>query len=64
MYLSLYVTKAHVTLLSAWEQTWPLVKFRKRHIHSLFTRGVVIELFFALRAAVSELQADFQIYHI
>ncbi len=39
-------------------------KFQKLHIQPLSTRVVKIELTFVLRAAVSEIQGDFQNCHI
>ncbi len=39
---------------------WPLAKFQKLHIYSLSTPGVEIELIFALRATVTEIQANFR----
>ncbi len=39
-------------------------KCQKLHIYSLSPQGVEIELIFALRAAVSEIHADFQNSHI
>ncbi len=39
-------------------------KFRKLHIYSLLPQGVEIKLIFTLRAAVSEIWADFQNCHI
>ena len=46
-------------------ETWPLDKMPEvAHIHSFYPKGVKIELIFALLAAVSEVQEDFQNYHI
>ncbi len=45
-------------------ETWPLAKIPEV-AHTLFlSQGLEIELMFALRAAVSEILADFQIFHI
>ncbi len=41
-----------------------LPKFQKLHIFSISTSGVEIKLIFALRAAVSEIQANFQNCHM
>ncbi len=41
-----------------------LPKFQKLHIYSISTSRIKIELIFALRAAVSEIQVDFQNCHI
>ena len=46
-------------------ETWPLAKVPKvAHILTFYPRGVEMELIFTLRAAVSEIQANFQSCHV
>ena len=45
-------------------EIWPLAKFQKLHIFSVSTQRVQIPIIFAVRAVVSEIQADCQNSHI
>ncbi len=45
-------------------QAWNMKKCQKLHMDPLCTPGVESELFFALRATVSGIRADFENYYI
>ncbi len=58
---------SHMMKLSSIFALWAAAKlghWQKFHIHTFATQGVEIELIVALRAAFSEIWADFQNCHI